>query len=95
MYIKDKEKWEKDEKHEKIKNTIIKIANKERNAISSWVDINPDWFDTEAKQMEYLTLVNKVCEPIENDIRNEKKIIKNIGREIVLNKETEKILKLK
>ncbi len=95
MYIKDKEKWEKDEKHEKIKNTIIKIANKERNAISSWVDINPDWFDTEAKQMEYLTLVNKVCEPIENDIKNEKKIIRNIGREIVLNKETEKILRLK
>lgn len=95
MYIKDKEKWEKDEKHEKMKNTIIKIANKERNAISSWVDINPDWFDTEAKQMEYLTLINKVCEPIENDIKNEKKIIKNIGKEIVLNKETEKILMLK
>jgi hypothetical protein len=95
MYIKDKEKWEKDEKHEKMKNTIIKIANKERNAISSWVDINPDWFDTEAKQMEYLTLINKVCEPIENDIKNEKKIIKNIGKEIVLNKETEKLLMLK
>lgn len=95
MYIKDKEKWEKDEKHEKMKNTIIKIANKERNAISAWVDINPDWFDTEEKQMEYLTLVNKVCEPIENDIRNEKKIIKNIGKEIVLNKETEKQLMLK
>jgi hypothetical protein len=95
MYIKDKEKWEKDEKHEKMKNTIIKIANKERNAISAWVDINPDWFDTEEKQMEYLTLVNKVCEPIENDIRNEKKIIKIIGKEIVLNKETEKLLMLK
>jgi hypothetical protein len=95
MYIKDKEKWEKDEKHEKMKNTIIKIANKERNAISAWVDINPDWFDTEAKQMEYLTLINKVCEPIENDIKNEKKIIKNIGKEIVLNKETEKLLMLK
>jgi hypothetical protein len=95
MYIKDKEKWEKDEKHEKMKNTIIKIANKERNAISSWVDINPDWFDTEAKQMEYLTLINKVCEPIENDVKNEKKIIKNIGKEIVLNKETEKLLMLK
>ena len=95
MYIKDKEKWEKDEKHEKMKNTILKIANKERNAISAWVDINPDWFDTETKQMEYLTLINKVCEPIENDIKNEKKIIKNIGKEIVLNKETEKLLMLK
>jgi len=93
MYIKDKEKWEKDESHEKMRNTIIKIANKERNAISSWVEQNPDWFDTEATQMEYLTLINKVCEPIENDIKNEKKIIKIIGKEIILNKDTEKLLK--
>jgi hypothetical protein len=93
MYIKDKEKWEKDESREKMRNTIIEIANKERNAISSWVEQNPDWFDTEATQMEYLTLINKVCEPIENDIKNEKKIIKIIGKEIILNKDTEKLLK--
>jgi len=93
MYIKDKEKWEKDESHEKMRNTIIKIANKERNAINTWVEQNPDWFDTEVKQMEYLTLINKICEPIENDIKNEKKIIKIIGKEIILNKDTEKLLK--
>ena len=91
MYIKDKEKWEKDETHEKIRNTIIKIAYKERNAINIWVEQNPDWFDTEETQIEYLTLVNKICEPIENDIKNEKKIIKLIGKEIVLNKDTEKM----
>jgi len=93
MYIKDKEKWEKDETHEKLRNTIIKIANKERNAINSWVEQNPDWFDTEEKQMEYLTLINKICEPIENDIKNEKKIIKIIGKEIILNKDSEKQFK--
>ena len=93
MYIKDKEKWEKDESHEKIRNTIIKIANKERNAISSWVEQNPNWFDTETTQMEYLTLINKICEPIENDIKNEKKIIKIVGKEIILNKDTAKLLK--
>ena len=90
MYIKDKEKWEKDETHEKLRNTIIKIANKERNAISAWVEQNPDWMDTETTQMEYLTLINKICEPIENDIKNEKKIIKIIGKEIILNKDSEK-----
>jgi len=90
MYIKDKEKWEKDETHEKMRNTIIKIANKERNAISAWVEQNPDWMDTETTQMEYLTLINKICEPIENDIKNEKKIIKIIGKEIILNKDSEK-----
>jgi len=93
MYIKDKEKWEKDESHEKMRNTIIKIANKERNAINSWVEQNPNWFDTEEKQMEYLTLINKICEPIENDVKNEKKIIKIIGKEIILNKDSEKMLK--
>jgi hypothetical protein len=92
MYIKDDEKWEKDNNNIKMKETIVKIANKERNAIGDWVELNPDWFDTEAKQMEYLTLINKICEPIENDVKNEKKIIKMIGREIVLNKDSEKLL---
>jgi hypothetical protein len=76
-----------------MRNTILKIANKERNAINTWVEQNPNWFDTEATQMEYLTLINKICEPIENDIKNEKKIIKIIGKEIILNKDTEKLLK--
>ena len=86
MYIKDCEKWEKDDNHDKIKNTIAKIANKERNMISAWVDENPDWFDTEEMQIEYLTLVRNVCEPIENYEKNEKKIIRNIGREVLLDK---------
>jgi hypothetical protein len=86
MYIKDSEKWEKDENHVKFKETIKKIANKERNAISVWVENNPDWFDTESKQMEYLRIINKVCEPIENEEKNERKIIKNIGKEVLVDK---------
>ena len=93
MYIKDKEKWEKDDNHDKMRNTIIKIANKERNAIKSWVDQNPNWIDKEDTQLEYLMLINKICEPIENDVKNEKKIIRIIGKEIILNKDTEKLLK--
>jgi hypothetical protein len=94
MYIKDKEKWEKDVHNEKMKETIHKIANKERNAISEWVEKNPNWFDTEEKQMEYLTLINKICEPIENDLKNGKKIIKIVSKEIILNKDSEKLLNL-
>jgi len=94
IYIKDKEKWEKDVHNEKMKETIHKIANKERNAISEWVEKNPNWFDTEEKQMEYLTLINKICEPIENDLKNGKKIIKIVSKEIILNKDSEKLLNL-
>ncbi len=92
MYIKDCEKWEKDDNHDKIKNTIVKIANKERNMISAWVDENPDWFDTETTQIEYLTMVRNVCEPIENDEKCEKKIIRNISREVFLDKTNQKLL---
>ena len=86
MYIKDCEKWEKDDNHDKMKNTIIKIANKERNMINAWVEENPDWFDTEASQIEYLTMVHSVCEPIENYDNYERKIIKHIEKEIVVDK---------
>ena len=86
IYIKDKEKWEKDDNHSKIKNTIVKVANKERNSLYLWVEKNPDWFDTEATQIEYLTMMRNICEPVEDFEKNEKKIIKNIGREVTLDK---------
>ena len=86
IYIKDKEKWEKDDNHSKIKNTIVKVANKERNSLYLWVDKNPNWFDSEATQIEYLTMMRNICEPVEDFEKNEKKIIKNIGRELLIDK---------
>jgi hypothetical protein len=87
MYIKDKEKWEKDETHEKMKNTIIQIAKKERNALTAWVEENPDWMETETKQIEYLTIMRNVCEPIEDYDKNNKKIIRNLTANVFVDKE--------
>ena len=86
MYIKDKEKWEKDETHEKMKNTIIQIAKKERNALTDWVEENPDWMETESKQIEYLTIMRNVCEPIEDYDKNNKKIIRNLTANVFVDK---------
>jgi hypothetical protein len=86
MYIKDNAKWEKDESHEKMRNTIIKIANKERESLELWVEKNPNWMETEAKQLEYLTMVRNVCEPIENEDKNGKKIIHNISLNVFVDK---------
>ena len=82
VYIKDHDKWEKDENKKLIKKTIENVAIKQRNKISEWVELNPDWIETESKQLEYLTLVNKICEPIEYDNKLEKKIMKNISKEV-------------
>ncbi len=86
MYIKDEDKWHKDENHTTIKNTIVKIADKERTALYHWANDNPDWIETESKQIEYLTMVRSICEPIENYENYERKIIKHIEKEIIIDK---------
>ena len=86
MYIKDEDKWQKDENHDMMKNTIVKIADKERTALQQWAIDNPDWMETERKQIEYLTMMRSICEPIENYNNYERKIIKNLGKEILVDK---------
>ena len=82
VYIKDKDKWEKDDDKKLMKKTIHNVATRQRTKISEWVDLNPDWFDDEQLQYEYLTLLNKITEPIECDDKLEKKVIKNITKQV-------------
>ena len=86
MYIKDHEKWEKDETHEIMRNTIEKIADKERTALQLWTEENPDWIETERKQMEYLTMLRNISEPIEDEAKNGRKIIRAVSREVIVGK---------
>ena len=86
MYIKNEDKWQKDDNHKIMKNTIIKIADKERTALQQWAIDNPDWMETERKQIAYLTMMRSICEPIENYNNYERKIIKNLGKEIQIDK---------
>jgi hypothetical protein len=69
-----------------MKNTIVKIADKERTALQQWSIDNPDWIETEIKQIEYLTMVRSICEPIENFDKYERKIVKIVGKEIIVDK---------
>jgi hypothetical protein len=82
VYIKEHDKWEKDDNKKIMKKTIENVANKQRNKISDWVDLHPDWIEDEKLQYEYLTILNKITEPIEDDDKIEKKIIRNIAREV-------------
>ena len=86
MYIKNEDNWLKDENHDMMRNTIIKIADMERTALQQWAIDNPDWMETERKQIEYLTMMRSICEPIENYNNYERKIIKNLGKEILIDK---------
>ncbi len=86
MYIKDQDKWEKDDTHEIMKSTIEMIADKERTALQIWTDNNPDWIETEKKQIEYLTMLRSISEPIEDEDKNGRKIIRAVSREVIVDK---------
>ena len=89
MYIKNEDNWSKDDNHDIMKNTIVKIADKERTALQQWAIDNPDWIETERKQLEYLTMMRSICEPIENYNNYERKIIKILSKEIQLDKKNQ------
>lgn len=86
MYIKDEDRWKKDDNHNMMKETIVRIADKERTALQQWAIENPDWTETERKQLEYLMMMRSICEPIENYENYERKIVKNLGKEILVDK---------
>lgn len=87
LYVKDNEQWEKDETNNIMKNSILVVANKQRKAIDQWTKANPDWRSSEEKKEEYVNLLGTLMDPIEEDDKGERRIIKNISKEVHLNKE--------
>ncbi len=78
LYIKDDDKWEKDDNKSKIKNIIKKTSNKNYNALQNWKENNPDFGDDDTKK-EYLShVISTIGKPTE-DI--DEKVIKNICKQ--------------
>ena len=86
LYIKD-QTWEKDIENVKIKESIAEMVRKQINAIKDWKIANPNCLEDEKLQEEYVKLMSETYYPISEDEKAEKKIIKNITKEIHLPKE--------
>jgi hypothetical protein len=81
MYIKDEEKWEKDEGNTKLKDTIGAISRKQIKKLKEWKDSDPEVTKTTSvKNDKFLLTLNHVCTPITET--SEKRLIKNIGKEV-------------
>ena len=81
MYIKDEEKWEKDEGNIKLKDTIGTISRKQIKKLKEWKDSDPEVTKTTSvKNDKFLLTLNHVCTPIPET--SEKRLIKNIGKEV-------------
>lgn len=87
LYIKDEEKWEKDQQKDKIKQGINNIANKQRIAINQWTNAHPKWMEDEKLKDEYVKLVNHLMQPVEETEKEQIKIIKKVSAATIIDKD--------
>ena len=78
LYIKEDDKWEKDNSKEKIKYAIKKASNKNYNALQQWKNENPDFIENNTKQEYFSHIISTIGKPIDN---LDNKIIKNLCKE--------------
>jgi hypothetical protein len=89
LYIKDEDKWEKDENQIKLKNLIRNVALKNQSLILKFKEKYPDciFLDSQYCEQYNRLIIEAMGGNGENDLAKEQKIIKNISKNIILNKQ--------
>ena len=80
LYIKQDD-WVKDDNREKINEVLKKVSNKQFKTINKWIHENPNYNNDESLKDEYIQLVTKCTESLDE---NERKLIKNICNNVYL-----------
>jgi hypothetical protein len=90
LYIKDKDAWEKENgENVKIKRAIKEVEHKNIKQLPQWREENPAAEDTETKKhMEYQNILLEAMggSTLEDDDKKREKIIKNIAKQVVIDK---------
>jgi hypothetical protein len=91
LYIKDENKWEKEtEDKEKIQKAIKEVGFKNIKQIAEWVKKYPDCRDSESrKNDQYIKITMNAMSggTKEEQVKNINKIISNIAKEVVIDKQ--------
>jgi hypothetical protein len=92
MYIKDEEKWEK-ENDEKMKSrkVIKKIANKNSRLLPEFKEKHPDCIKSSSPYSDQYNklIIEAMGGSGDNDLEKENKIIKNIAKNVIIDKSLE------
>ena len=90
LYIKDDNQWNKDDEQKtQLSKAIKKVANKNIKQISEWQKLNPEYNDPDSKQNDkYMKIVlNSMSgSTVEEQKNNISKIIKNVAKEVIIEK---------
>jgi hypothetical protein len=88
MYIKDDDKWEKDEEKLKLHKVVRKVTCKNQNLIHKFKEEHPDYNKYHSKISDKYNkiVVESMGGPGDNDFEKEDKIIKNISKNVIIEK---------
>jgi hypothetical protein len=92
MYVKDENVWEKETEHkDKLSKMLTHVAHRNQKQIPVWQKENPEYKDSESVQSEkYLKIIGESMSGLTNDEESSgytNKIIKNIAKEVVIEKD--------
>jgi hypothetical protein len=88
MYIRDEDKWEKDENNSKIKKAIKRVASKNQRLLPKFKEAHPDCGTYHSKYSDQYNkiIIESVGGSGDNDAEKEEKIIRNISKNVVVEK---------
>ena len=86
LYIKDEDKWEKEnEEKKKIRKVVKKVAHKNIMLLQKFKEVHPDCIKSVSKFSDQYNKL--IIESMDTDKENEDKIIKNISKNVTIDKE--------
>jgi len=90
MYVKDENKWEKDEENKKIRKAIKRVVFKNQRLFPKFKEAHPDCNTYHSKfSDQYNKLILESCGGSgDNDLEKEEKIIQNISKNVLVEKDT-------
>jgi hypothetical protein len=89
LYVKDEDKWEKeDDEKKKIRKAIKKVACKNQRLIPKFKEAHPDCIKAASKFSDQYNkmIIESMGGSGDNDLEKEDKIIKNISKQIIIEK---------
>ena len=95
LYIKDNNKWEKDEDNKQFKKALATVVHRNMIQIVQWEEDNPETSNPESKNYDfYFELARQSMGGGDQDVtdRNNEKILKAIAQEVHIDKKVKELL---
>lgn len=86
MYIKDEDKWSKEEDSTKINNAIQEVTRKSMRTLLNWKEENPDYKDNDSEFSNLCIVIQKNSMAAHNRDTYFPKVAKAVAKEVIVDK---------